>query len=79
MNTGILLLRNDKDYSTRFFRDVALVSRINQQEQRGTDTPEGRIKVLPLHCMCGSSGDPWRHDLDPAISQMQAGKQALNC
>ena len=46
LNTGTLLLRNDKDFSARFWRDTAHVSRINQQLPQGTpDTPEGRIKV----------------------------------
>lgn len=54
MNTGSMLLRNDKDVSPRFWRDVAHVSRINQQLQVGNpDTPEGRIKV---RCVCISQG-----------------------
>lgn len=46
LNTGTLLLRNDKDFSDRFWKDVAYVSRINQRLPRGNpDTAEGRIKM----------------------------------
>lgn len=46
MNTGTMLIRNDKDVSERFWTDVAHVSRINQQLEIGSpDTPEGRIKT----------------------------------
>lgn len=47
MNTGIMLVRNDKDagWSEEFWGDVARVSRINREVARGTDSAEGRIKV----------------------------------
>jgi hypothetical protein len=45
INTGILLLRNDMDFSPKFWKDVAVVSRINQNVQRNSSTPEGQIKV----------------------------------
>ena len=48
INTGILLLRNDDGFSPTFWKDVALVSRINLHVQRNSSTPEGRIKVNTL-------------------------------
>jgi hypothetical protein len=45
VNTGILLLRNDDDFSPKFWDDIAHVSRINQNFNRSTATAEGRIKV----------------------------------
>lgn len=45
VNTGILLLRNDEDFSPKFWKDIAHVSRINQVAKRDSTTPEGRIKV----------------------------------
>jgi len=49
VNTGIMLVRNDKDagWSEEFWGDVARVSRINREVARGTDSAEGRIKVGP--------------------------------
>ena len=49
VNTGIMLVRNDKDegWSEEFWGDVARVSRINREVARGTDSVEGRIKVGP--------------------------------
>lgn len=48
INTGILLLRNDDGFSPTFWKDVALVSRINLHVKRNSSTPEGRIKVRTL-------------------------------
>lgn len=45
INAGNLLLRNDKDFSIKFWTDIAHVSRINQNFNRSQSTPEGRIKV----------------------------------
>lgn len=45
VNTGILLLRNDNDFSPKFWDDIAHVSRINQNFNRSLATAEGRIKV----------------------------------
>ena len=48
INTGILLLRNDANFSPKFWKDVAVVSRINQNVKRNSSTPEGQIKVRTL-------------------------------
>ena len=47
VNTGIMLVRNDKDtgWSEEFWGDVARVSRINREVASRTDSPEGRVKV----------------------------------
>ena len=49
MNTGIMLVRNDKDtgWSEEFWGDVARVSRINREVAPRTNSPEGRVKVSP--------------------------------
>ena len=43
VNTGIMLVRNDKDegWSEEFWGDVARVSRINREVARGTDSRGG--------------------------------------
>jgi hypothetical protein len=51
INTGILLLRNDDGFSPTFWKDVALVSRINLHVERNSSTPEGRIKVRTLEVL----------------------------
>ena len=45
VNTGILLLRNDDDFSPMLWDDIAHVSRINQKFNRSSTTAQGRIKV----------------------------------
>ena len=55
VNTGIPLLRNDKDFSPKFWKDIAHVSRINQVVKRDSTTPEGRIKVRQAASRCHAS------------------------
>ena len=58
VNTGILLLRNDDDFSPMLWDDIAHVSRINQKFKRSSTTAEGRIKVraAPETCVMMASG-----------------------
>ena len=46
------MLRNDNDFSPKFWDDIARVSRINQNFNRSSATAEGRIKVQALSCIC---------------------------
>lgn len=75
INTGILLLRNDDGFSPTFWKDVALVSRINLHVERNASTPEGRIKVRTLEM---SSATVARQGATARITPLLAQTETLS-